>query len=188
MPLTQLLFILFLLGVGLLRIAELIVSKRRMARSGSAAVPEPWLFPLMAALHAGLIGLPILEVVALDRPFSWWVTGPAATLLSIATLLRIWTLWSLGRAWNVRVVPPSPDQIVTTGPYALIRHPNYLVVILEILALPLLHTAYLAALGLSLLNAVVLWSRIRTEERALEQIPGWAAAMADRKRLIPFVF
>ena len=88
----------------------------------------------------------------------------------------------------MRVVPPRPDQIVITGPYAFIRHPNYLVVILEIAALPLLHTAYLSALALSLLNAVVLTSRIRTEEQALAQVSGWSTAMASRKRLIPFLF
>lgn len=177
-----------LLGLtGLIRLAELIVSRRRMRESSGAIVAEPWLFPVMALLHVGLITLPLAEVLLLDRVASWWVAGPAAGVLIGATALRVWTLRSLGRAWNVRVVVPSPDQIVTTGPYAYIRHPNYLVVILEIAALPMLHTAWMSALALTALNAFVLWHRIRTEEAALASVPGWAAAMADRKRLVPFL-
>ena len=104
------------------------------------------------------------------------------------TALRVWTLRTIGRAWNVRVVVPDEAQVVSSGPYAWIRHPNYLVVILEVAALPLLHTAWVSALGLSLLNGVVLWRRIHTEERALGQLAGWREAMAQRARLIPGVF
>ena len=181
-------FIGFLAVVGLLRLVELVVSARRAARAARPAVAEPWLFPLMAALHAGLIFAPIAEVLLLERPFSWWVAAPALAVLVAATGLRVWTLASLGTAWNVRVVAPKAEQIVTTGPYAWIRHPNYLVVILEIATIPLLHSAWVSALALSALNAFVLWHRIRTEERTLAEIPGWSTAMADRKRLVPFVF
>lgn len=188
MSLSVIVFLGFLALIGVLRLAELAVSARRAAHSQAPPVAEPWLFPLMAALHTGLIFAPIAEVLLLDRPFLLSVAVPAAAILIGATALRIWTLGSLGRAWNVRVVAPRPDQIVTTGPYAWIRHPNYLVVILEIATIPLLHTAWISAIALSALNAVVLWQRIRTEERALAQVPGWSQAMADRKRLIPYVF
>ncbi|TVQ87416.1 MAG: hypothetical protein EA397_19060 [Deltaproteobacteria bacterium] len=188
MSLSFLAFTGILLSVGALRIAELIVSKRRMVESDQSVVAEPWLFPLMATLHTGLIALPLLEVYVAGRPLLFSVALPALAVLAAATALRIWTLSSLGRAWNVRVVPPRPDQIVTTGPYAFIRHPNYLVVILEIAALPLLHSAYLSALGLTALNAFVLFHRIRTEEATLSGVPGWNEAMRDRKRLIPGIF
>lgn len=77
---------------------------------------------------------------------------------------------------------------MTTGPYRWIRHPNYLCVILEIAALPLLHSAWLSALGLSALNACVLAFRIRTEERLLTEVPGWREAFADRARFVPGLF
>jgi len=80
---------------------------------------------------------------------------------------------------------PDEDQVVTTGPYRWIRHPNYLVVVLEIASLPLLHGAWISALGLSLLNAAVLARRIPTEEAALSRLAGWREAMADRARLVP---
>ncbi|MBL4845570.1 MAG: hypothetical protein JKY65_08600 [Planctomycetes bacterium] len=176
-----------LLGlVAILRGVEVLVSRARLA--GRSAVPEPALFPLMVVLHAGLIVLPGLEVWRLGRPFVPGLAVGAGVVLVLATALRFWTLRTLGRAWNVRVVVPEPERIVTRGPYAWIRHPNYLVVILEIAAIPLLHTAWWSALGLSLLNGFVLWRRIRTEERALFEIPAWREAMADKARLVPGLF
>lgn len=184
-----LVFVALLAATGLMRLVEVGVSVARIRARPDAAVAEPWLFPLMALLHAGLVFAPIVEVVVLGRPFVPWVTAAAALTLVLATALRVWTLRTIGGAWNVRVVVPEGDSaIATTGPYRWIRHPNYLVVILEIAALPLLHTAWISAVGLSALNAFVLAHRIRTEEAALAQVPAWVAAMKDRARLVPGLF
>lgn len=182
------LFIAALLATGLMRLGEVVVSARRMQRRPDAVLAEPALFPAMALLHVGLIALPIVEVLALDRTFSWISAAPAVAILLCATALRVWTLKTIGVSWNVRVVRPEPDRIATTGPYRFIRHPNYLVVILEILALPLLHGAWLAAGILTIANALVLTRRIANEERVLETIPEWSLAMANRARLIPGIF
>lgn len=181
-------FVVLLLSTGAMRLIELGVSLRRIAARREALVPEPRLFPAMALLHTGLIVLPLAEVGLLGRSFSWWIGGPAAALLLAATALRIWTLATIGEAWNVRVVRPPEGSVVTSGPYRFIRHPNYLCVILELAALPLLHTAWISALLLSGLNAAVLAVRIPTEEAALMQIPAWRGAMMDRARLIPGLF
>ena len=182
------LFVSLLLGTGLMRLVELAVSVRRMRARPDDVVQEPWLFPLMAILHAGLVFLPLLEVYGLGRPVIWPLTGAALLTLVLATVLRIWTLSTIGTAWNVRVVAPPADGIAVTGPYAWIRHPNYLVVILELLALPLVHTAWMSALFLTALNGFVLLHRIRTEEAVLARNPAWMAAFADRARLVPGVF
>lgn len=174
--------------MALLRLVEALVSLRRVRARPRALVAEPWLFPLMVLLHLGLLTAPAAEVLLLERPFVPWLTGLAASVLALALALRVWTLWTLGRAWNVRVVVPEAEEVVSAGPYALIRHPNYLVVVLEVAALPLLHTAWLSALALSLLNALVLAARIRTEEAALAEVPAWREAMARKKRLLPGVF
>ena len=179
------LFTLALLATGLMRLAELAVSVRRIRARPTAAVSEPWLFPLMALLHTGLVVAPLAEVVLLGRAAHPALFGAASAVLVLATVLRVWTLRTIGRSWNVRVVVPASDAIAATGPYRWIRHPNYLVVILEIAALPLLHGAWLAAVGLSALNAFVLFHRIRTEEAALAQVPAWVAVMGDKKRLVP---
>lgn len=181
-------FVALLLATGAMRLVELAVSARRMRERPEAVVSEAWLFPLMALLHVGLVFTPILEVILADRPFLPWLAALSGVVLLAATALRVWTLRTIGRAWNVRVVVPDEAAVATGGPYAYIRHPNYLAVILEIAALPLLHTAWIAALGLSALNAFVLFHRIRTEEATLQRIDAWRKAMADRPRLVPRLF
>lgn len=189
-PPTSLPFALFaalLLGTGGMRLVELAVSRARAAARPEAVVPEPALFPAMALLHTALVVAPLAEVVILGRPFVPWLGGLAIAGLLAATALRIWTLSTLGRVWNVRVLPPPPDAVVTAGPYRWIRHPNYLCVILEIAALPLVHGAWASAAALTLANAAVLAVRIPTEERALGALPAWRAAFADKPRFVPFV-
>ncbi len=181
-------FAVVLLLTGAMRLVELAVSVRRFRARPDDLVQEPALFPAMALLHAGLVFGPLAEVVLLQRAFSPGVCGLAVALLIAATGLRVWTLRTIAGAWNVRVVRPDPDAVATGGPYAYIRHPNYLCVILELVALPLLHSAWISALLLTLLNGVVLFVRIRTEEAMLMQIDAWRLAFADRARLIPGVF
>lgn len=176
-----------LLLTGVMRLVELAVSVRRARARPDAVVAEPGLFPAMALLHAGLVVAPLAEVAVLGRPFLPPLAAVAGGGLVVATALRIWTLRTIRGAWNVRVVVPAEGAIATTGPYAWIRHPNYLCVVLEIACLPLLHTAWISAVALSIVNALVLWRRIRTEEAALSRIPAWRDAMADRWRLVPWV-
>ncbi|MFT7521345.1 MAG: methyltransferase, partial [Kiritimatiellia bacterium] len=117
---SLLLFTLVLATTGIMRLVEVVVSRSRMAQQPDAVVSEPALFPAMALLHAGLIFAPIAEVWFLDRPFGWWIGGPAMGVLVAATALRIWTLRTIGRSWNVRVVVPEDIKIAVTGPYAWI--------------------------------------------------------------------
>lgn len=173
---------------GLLRLGEVVVSVRRMRERPTDVVSEPWLFPWMVVLHIGLVFAPLAEVLFLGRVANPVVFTGSIAVLVCATALRVWTLRTIGYSWNVRVVAPPADGIATTGPYAYIRHPNYLVVILEIAALPLVHGAWLASLGLSLLNALVLFRRIRTEEAVLVDNPAWNKAFSTRKRLLPGIF
>jgi methyltransferase len=177
-----------LLATGAMRLVELAVSRRRLRRGRIVARREPWLFPLMALLHAALVFAPLAEVLWLGRPFVPALAAGSGTVLALATALRIWTLGTIGRSWNVHVVRPEPEAVVTTGPYAWVRHPNYLAVTLEITTLPLLHTAWISSLALSLLNALVLWRRIHVEEAELLAVPRWREAMAGRPRLLPGVF
>ena len=179
-------FVLLLAMTGGMRLIELLVSQRRLREDRDRLIAEPWLFPWMAVLHAGLVVAPLAEVVLLERPVSVAVGAVALAVFALATLLRIWTLRTIGRSWNVKVV--RPERVVTTGPYRFIRHPNYLVVILEIAALPAIHGAWISMVALTLVNAGVLFVRIRTEERVLRADPDWWNAMKDRARLIPGVF
>ena len=185
---THGLFALVLGAEGLQRLVELWVSKKRQVergQSGVAPVREAaWYF--MVLLHALLFVLPPLEIVAFNRPFLWAVAGPSLALLLFAKVLRYWALSTLGKSWNARVV--KPNTVVAEGPYRFIRHPNYLVVIIELAVVPLLCTAYFSALFLSVMNALVLFARIRTEEETLFSIPGYREAMGGKARFLPGVF
>lgn len=182
---SQAAFALLLAVVGLVRLGELVVSARRLRGRPDGCVAEPGLWPLMVLLHTASVFGPVAEVVALDRPFSPALAAGAALVLVAATALRVWTLRTIGRSWNVRVVMPEEGAVATSGPYAWIRHPNYLVVVLELAALPLLHGAWVSSLGLTVLNGLVLARRIRTEEATLGASPAWSAAMAGKARLVP---
>lgn len=175
-----------LTGFALLRLIELWFSRRHQARlltDGGTKVAEP-LYPLMVALHAGLFVACALEVGLFGRPFVPMLGWPSLTLLGLCLAGRVWVWRSLGEQWNVQIVI-APRPVVDWGPYRYVRHPNYSIVVVEMVALPLVHSAYLTALVFSLLNAAVLWQRIRCEEAALFTRPEYAAKMRAKPRFFP---
>jgi methyltransferase len=177
-----------LLFFGAQRLLELVLSRRNQARlfaAGAVREAEP-LFPLMVLTHLGLIAGSWLEVALLGRPFLGWISALALLVLALAQALRAWALFTLKRSWNVQIVVAPSQEVIDGGPYAYIRHPNYLAVILEIAALPLAHGAYLTAVAASALNAVVLTERIRREEEALFRLPAYRERMGHKPRLWPF--
>lgn len=115
---SQTAFALVLAAVALHRIGELVVSRRRARARPGALVAEPGLFPAMVLLHVGVIVAPLAEVLLLRRPVVPALLVAAVALFAAATALRVWTLRTIGQAWNVRVVTPDEDAIVTGGPYA----------------------------------------------------------------------
>lgn len=142
----------------------------------------------MVALHTAwiisLVGEATLAPTELP-PLLVWL---AAIAFIAAQALRAWTLRSLGAHWNISVMtsPTDAPSFVSHGPYRYIRHPNYLVVIVELATLPLVGGALITSLVFSLLNALVIRERIDTEERALFSIPGYAATMGSKPRLFPW--
>ena len=172
-------------AVGAQRLRELVLSRRNeRGVHGSRAAART--YPLMVAAHAALCTLPLLEAaVRRRRPrmAPLWLG-----VLGTATALRWWSIGTLGASWNVRAVVPADLRPVSGGPYRFVRHPNYLAVALEFAALPLAGGATWSALGLSLLNALVLADRIREEERLLAAVPGYEEAFRGRARLVPGLF
>jgi len=175
-----------LVGFGALRVVELWFSTRHQSSlfaEGATKVREP-LYPLMVGVHSGLLVGSALEVMFCDRPFLLWLGGPMLALLVLCVIGRIWVWSSLGEQWNVQIVT-SARPIVENGPYRYVRHPNYTIVIVEMFALPLVHSAYATALVCSLVNAVVLRERIRHEEAALFTRPEYLSKMARKPRFVP---
>ena len=111
------------------------------------------------------------EVVYGNRPFLPWLGWPMLVLVLLSQALRYWCITTLGMQWNTRVIVVPGLTLVTRGPYRWLRHPNYLAVVVEGFALPLVHTAWITAAGFTVLNAVLLLGfRIPTEERALAML------------------
>jgi methyltransferase len=162
------------LAVSLERVAEVVVAARnlRWARQRGAVEAGQRHYPLMVVLHGGLLLGCIAEVRALDRPFYLWLAVPMLALLAGSQALRWWCIRTLGPQWNTRVVVVPGLPLVSSGPYRWLRHPNYVAVVTEGLALPLVHTAWLTALVFTVLNAGLLARRIRCENQTLAAVSG----------------
>ena len=154
------------------RISELVISQRNakwaFARGGVEFGARH--FPVMVALHTGLLLACIAEVWLLDRPFIPIVGWPMLALALGCQAGRYWVIWALGPQWNTRVIVVPGLGRVTRGPYRWpwLTHPNYFIVVVEGIALPLVHSAWVTALAFTVLNAILLLRfRIPTEDRAL---------------------
>lgn len=157
-------------ATALERLLELVVSTRNARWSFARGGVESGRghFPAMVALHTGLLVACLLEVHLADRPFLPWLGWPALVLVVASQVLRWWCITTLGPRWNTRVIVVPGLPLVTRGPYRWFRHPNYVAVVVEGIALPLVHTAWVTALAFTVLNAVLLLRfRLPAEERAL---------------------
>ena len=119
----------------------------------------------------------LAEVWMLERPFLPILGWAALAIVIASQTLRWWCIASLGRQWNTRVIVVPGLPLVSRGPYRLLRHPNYVAVVLEGAALPLVHSAWATAAGFTVLNAALLTRRIQVENRALATVAGKAAAL-----------
>ncbi|MBM7609559.1 methyltransferase [Lysinibacillus composti] len=158
------------------RLIEVSVAKRnekRMLRKGAYEVGASH-YPVMILLHVSFFISLIVEVLLVDRPLS-----PIFLLLFIIFIctqaLRIWCLSTLGEYWNTKIIILPGANVVKKGPYMFIRHPNYLVVCVEILLLPTMFQAYFTAIMFTLLNFIMLSVRIPLEEKALMEATNYTS-------------
>jgi methyltransferase len=174
-------------AVAVLRFVELAVSarnRRALASEGAAAVPERH-FRWMATLHTAiLIGAPA-EVVWLRRPLVMALAVPSVLALIAATCTRWWVIRTLGRHWNVGIMDSPRHDVVDGGPYRWLRHPNYAAVFVELLALPLVHTAWITAVIGGALHVLVLRARVSAEDRMLFSSAEYVARMGMKPRFLP---
>jgi methyltransferase len=155
--------------VALERLAELIVAKRNYAWSQARGGREYGFahYPVMVVLHTGLLAGCLLEVWLGHRPFVPALFWTMLALVFGSQLLRWWCIATLGHQWNTRIVVVPGLNRVTGGPYRWLPHPNYVAVVVEGFALPLMRTAWVTALCFTILNAGLLTVRIKIEDEAL---------------------
>src|SRR5262249_38212393 len=151
-------YLALLCAIGLLRISELVVSRRHAEQAfarGGFELGRELMLP-MKLLHASFLLSCGIEVVALHRPFRPALGTTMLLVLVAAQALRLWCQRSLGPYWNTRVIIVPGMPRVQRGPYRWLRHPNYLAVTAEMFALPLLHGAWITAAVYSVANALLL--------------------------------
>jgi methyltransferase len=175
------------------RVAELFISRgnrAQMQRSGFIENESKLGLTSMIVLHAAWYVAMCQEVIFRPSEILPIMRYLVVGAFVVAQALRFWTLSSLGGFWNISVMTKDTtrEMFVSSGPYRYIRHPNYLVVIVEILALPLAGGAVLTAVVFTILNAVLLARRIKIEEGQLFLIPGYRDAMGAKNRFLPKLF
>jgi methyltransferase len=183
-------YLALLVIVALLRLVELRISRRHqmeMVARGAAKVDEPR-FRWMVLLHTAVLIGAGAEVVFLKRPFLPILATLMFAIFLAANCVRWWVIRTLGEHWNVQVMDSTRLGVISSGPFRFVRHPNYAAVFAEMLALPLIHTAWITALAGTVAHAVVLSQRLSTEERVLFANPEYRAAMGAKPRFLPGLF
>ena len=162
-------YYLLILAVAIERLAVLVVAKRNAEWSFAQGGKEfgQRHYVVMVILHTALLLGCVVEPWALHRPFIPWLGWPMLVVAALSQVLRWWCISSLGRRWNTRVIVLPHAPLVQRGPYRFMHHPNYVAVVAEGFALPMVHTAWLTAVGFTLANAVLLSVRIRVENSVL---------------------
>ncbi len=128
-------------------------------------------YPVMVAVHTLWLASTLVEGLVRGPEIPAWWPVPLAAFLLVQPL-RYWAILSLEENWNTRVLVVPGGKLVRSGPYRYFPHPNYVVVAVEILTFPLIFGAWITAIVFSLLNAALLYVRIKTENRALEELAG----------------
>lgn len=184
---TRVIFSVFIAALALERCFELWLSRRnaRWARERGAVEYGASHLVWMKLLHTGFFIGCIAEVWLASRPFVPGVAAVCLVVAAAAQALRYWTIHTLGRRWNVAVIVLPGVPAVAAGPFRYIRHPNYLAVVAEGLAVPLMHSLFITAGVFSLLNAALLCVRIGVEERALQEHCQYGRALEGRARFWP---
>jgi methyltransferase len=155
------------LGFVLLqRLAELYIARRNTDRLLEAGAVEHGAheYPLIVMMHAAFLAA-LLFTIPPHSDVNWaWLA-----VYVVLQGLRVWTMASLGRYWTTRIITLPGEPLVLRGPYRFVRHPNYIVVAGEIAVLPLIFDQYLIAAVFTVLNAGLLFQRIRTEDAVLAE-------------------
>jgi len=155
------------------RVLELGLSRRneRILRARGAVERGREHYPLMVTLHTLWLISTFVEGALHGPEFPAYWPVPL-TLFLLVQPLRYWAILSLGENWNTRILVVPGAKPVRRGPYRYLKHPNYVVVVVEILTFPLIFGAWITALVFSALNAALLSVRIREEDRALRELAG----------------
>lgn len=187
---SRFLLIIILSFTIVMRLIELRLARRNQQQRTSAILVRERFYFLFFILHPLFLLCVPLEAYLQPTPFSPILASISLVGLICCFALRIHILTILKENWNIKILyeEQSNHGICTQGIYQYIRHPNYLIVILEIIFIALFHSCFFSLISFSLFNGVVLFIRIRNEEKALMKNAYYAQHFKDKKRFIPGIF
>lgn len=136
-------------------------------------------YPFMVILHTGFLFACAAEAIFRQPEINSSIAGPLLILAIACQGLRWWCISSLGKRWNTRVIIVPGLTRIEGGPYRFFSHPNYVAVVIEGVVLPLIYHAYYTAIIFTVLNAWLLFVRIRIENDALDTMESTPAHRAD---------
>lgn len=170
------------------RIVELVLARNNekwMKQQGAVEFGSKHYQYLVWMHFLFFIGL-FFEKVLFNRGLSsYWLL---LFLLFCATqIVRLWAISSLGKYWNTKIIVLPNAKVVKKGPYRFIKHPNYMVVTLEFIIIPLLFKAYVTACLFTILNVMMLSIRIPEEEKALKKLTEYEGTFQNCNRFLPKV-
>ncbi|MFE8702166.1 isoprenylcysteine carboxyl methyltransferase family protein [Cytobacillus sp. FJAT-54145] len=179
-------FIVFISFIITQRLFELVIAKRNekwMKQQGAKEFGRSH-YLVMVSIHTLFFLFYIWEVLTFEKQlsFTWPILLPVFLLTQLG---RIWAITSLGRYWNTKIIVLPNAKIIKKGPYQFLKHPNYVIVTIEFIILPLLFQAYITACLFTFLNMLILSIRIPAEEKALKELTEYESAFLDLKRFVP---
>lgn len=180
------LFLCFYILIVVQRLYELIIAKKNekwMIGQGAVEFGKKG-YKYIVFMHVLFMMSFLLEKIIKDCSISaiWPELG---AIFITSQLVRVWAIKTLGKYWNTKIIVLPDANIVSRGPYRFIRHPNYLVVFLEMLTIPLLFDAFYTACLFTCLNFILLAFRVAEEEEALKNLTKYQEIFASRNRFIP---
>ena len=155
------------------RLLELFLARRneRKTRVKGAVERGQEHYLSIVALHSLWLGSTLVEGILRGPEFPTLWMVPLAFFLLVQPL-RYWAIFSLGESWNTKILVVPGAALIRRGPYRYLNHPNYVAVVVEILTLPLIFGAWVTAFVFTALNAILLYIRIREENRAFAELSG----------------
>ena len=166
-------FTILIILVAIERIIELAVSKRNLAWSRENGGVEFSFghYPFMVFLHSGLLVGSLVEIYNSKPELIPALAWTMFVLVIASQILRWWCVITLGKRWNTRIVIVPNLPRIKSGPYKYLVHPNYVAVVIEGFALPMVGFSWITATIFMALNIPLLYVRIRAENKALATLP-----------------
>jgi methyltransferase len=182
----MIIFSIFISVMIVQRLLELVIARRneRWMKSQGAIEFGMKHYQYIVLMHSFFFAVLLFEKITFSRELSsFWPL--LAAVFVCAQLIRVWAIFSLGSYWNTKIIVLPDVEVVRKGPYRYIKHPNYLVVSLELLVVPLLFGAYITAVLFTLLNILMLSIRIPAEEKALRELTQYDGSFGSCNRFLP---